>query len=141
MIPRGSRALGDLAMKLAMSIAPETSSTYAAANTMLVSSLMQCLALDYDRAAEVRMQDIGELREIFGDAVLHAPADVARRIRSFLSAEPKSLRISDIDALHAQGLEILIDLHAHAEDAGDTALDRRIWEFLERHADRHAFAG
>lgn len=141
MIPRGSRALGDLAMKLAMSIAPETRSTYAAANTMLVSSLMQCLAQDYDRAVEVRMQDIRDLREIFADAAARAPAGIANRIPDFLAAEPKSLRITDIDALHAQGLEILIALHAHAEDAADAALDRRIWDFLERHADRHAFAG
>jgi len=140
-IPRGSRALGDLAMKLAMSIAPETSSTFAAANTVLVSSLMQCLALDYDRAAEVRMQDIRDMRALFRDAASGAPREITNRMPAFLDAEPASLRISDIDALHAQGLELLIAVHEHAEASGDTALDHRIWEFLERHADRHAFAG
>ena len=87
------------------------------------------------------MQDIRDMRAIFRDAAPGTPGDIASRIPAFLDAGPVSLRISDIDALHAQGLEILIALHAHAEASADTALDHRIWEFLERHADRHAFAG
>jgi hypothetical protein len=37
------------------------------------------------------------------------------------------------------GLALLIELHAWAEETSDEALDRRIWEFLAAHTDRHRF--
>jgi hypothetical protein len=138
-IPRGSRALGDIALKLAMAIAPETSSAYAAASTGMMTMLLGCLAQDYERAAETRTQDVREIKALFAEAV-GVPAPLASEITAFRTSEPKSLLLGDLDAWHGRALALLIRLHAHAEAAGDGALDRAIWAFLERHVARHAFA-
>ena len=44
MITDPGKALSDLAMKLALSIAPQTTSLYAAADTGMTAMLLQCLA-------------------------------------------------------------------------------------------------
>jgi hypothetical protein len=99
-IPRGSKALGDIAVKLVTSIAPETNSASATG----------------------------------------VPAELAADLTAFAASEPESLRLSHLDAWHARALTLLIRLHEHAEDAADATLDRSIWEFLQRHVARHAFA-
>ena len=139
MIPRGAQALRDLAMKLAISIAPETTSAFAMANTGMVVMLLQCLAQDYDRAADVRTIDIDEMKTLLGDLRESAPREMHVAIDEFARERAKSLRISDLDAFHARGLELLIRLHEHVERNGDTAADRRIWTHLTQFADRHAF--
>ena len=47
-----------------------------------------------------------------------------------------SLKLSDVEALHGEGLRLLIALHAWAEES-DEALNARIWDFLVRHTERH----
>ncbi len=91
MIPRPQQALTDLAMKLAMSVAPETQSAYAASNAGMIAMLMQCLAQEFDRAAAVRTQDIDELTALFESLRDVPPDDLAqphRRISARLRAEP-----------------------------------------------------
>ena len=139
MIPRGAQALRDLAMKLAISIAPETTSAFAMANTGMVVMLMQCLAQDYDRAAEVRSIDIAEMKTLLAQARESAPKELHAAIDEFIRGQAKSLRISDLDAFHAQGLELVIRLHEHVERRSDAAANRRIWTYLTQFADRHAF--
>jgi hypothetical protein len=138
-IPRGSKALGDIAMKLVTSIAPETNSAFAAANVGLMTMLLGCLAQDYERAAENRALDVREMKALFASAT-GVPAELAADLAAFGASEPESLRLSHLDAWHARALTLLIRLHEHAEGAADATLDRSIWEFLQRHVARHAFA-
>ena len=139
MIPRGGQALQDLAIKLAIAIAPETSSPFAAANTGLVAMLLQCIAQDYDRAADVRLTDIREMKALLTELRARAPRESHAPIDAFQREEPASFRIHDLDALHGRGLDLLIRLHAHVELNADEAADRRIWAFLSQFAERHAF--
>jgi hypothetical protein len=140
MIPRHSHALRDIAIKLAMSIAPETTTSYAAANAGMISMLLQCLAQDFDRAADTRMRDIGEMKTLFERALAARPdTALASRLRAYLPRQPKSFTLTDLDALHAEGQRMLIELHAWVESTANQDLDREIWAFLERFADRHAF--
>jgi len=138
-IPRPQRALSDLAMKLAMSVAPETQSAYAASNVGMIAMLMQCLAQDFDRAAAVRTQDLDELVALFESLRDVPPEPLASRIATFLRGSAESLRIEHLNARHAQGMELLIELHAWAEEVDADELDQEIWNFLIRHADRHAY--
>jgi len=138
-IPRPQQALSDLAMKLAMSVAPETQSAYAASNAGMIAMLMQCLAQDFDRAAAVRTQDLDELVALFESLRDVPPEPLANRIATFLRGSAESLRIEHLNARHAQGMELLIELHAWAEDVDAGELDQEIWNFLIRHADRHAY--
>ena len=126
-------------MKLAMSVAPETQSAYAASNVGMIAMLMQCLAQDFDRAAAVRTQDLDELVALFESLRDVPPEPLASRIATFLRGSAESLRIEHLNARHAQGMELLIELHAWAEEVDADELDQEIWNFLIRHADRHAY--
>jgi hypothetical protein len=138
-IPRPQQALGDLATKLAMSVAPDTRSAYGASNAGMIAMLMQCLAQEFGRAAAVRTQDIDELVALFESLRDVPPEDLAHRIAAFLRGSAESLRIEHLNARHAAGMELLIELHAWAEQVGADELDQEIWNFLIRHADRHAY--
>ncbi|HTO56609.1 MAG TPA: hypothetical protein VMJ74_02385 [Pseudomonadales bacterium] len=139
MIPRPQQALADLAMKLATSVAPDTQSAYAASNAGMIAMLMQCLAQDFDRAAAVRTQDIDELVALFESLRDVPPENLAKRIATFLRGSAESLRIEHLNARHASAMELLIELHAWAETVEADELDQEIWNFLIRHADRHAY--
>jgi hypothetical protein len=138
-IPRPQQALNDLAMKLMLSIAPQTQSTYAATSAGLIGMLMQCLAQDFDRAAAVRVADLDEMATLFRAAPASASADLRATIQQVLEGAPASLRIADLTARHAQAMQLLIDLHAWTEVNDAQQLNREIWQFLIRHADRHAY--
>jgi len=136
-IPRLSQGIADLAGKLATAIAPETASRFAMANTGMISMLLMALAQDAERAVANRVTDIEEMKALCAAAGDDAsgPGDGAARA-SFCARQPASLRLSDLDTLHAEGLRLLIDLHAWAE-AHDEDLNAQIWDFLLRHTERH----
>lgn len=137
MIPRMSQGLADLAGKLATGIAPETTSGFAMANTGMIAMLLNALAQEAERAVASRMTDITEMKDLFETAAAGAPdPSQAQARQDFLARQPASLTLSDVEALHAEGLDLLISLHAWAEDA-DADLNRRIWDFLLRHTERH----
>ena len=136
MITDPGKALSDLAMKLALSIAPQTTSLYAAADTGMTAMLMQCLAQDYGRAAETRGTDVEEMKELFKS--VDDPEQQAS-LADFTEAQPRSLALADLEAFHAEGLNRLIALQAWAEETGADELNINIWAFLARYADRHAF--
>lgn len=148
MIPRPGQGLADLAMKLGSAIAPETTSRFAAANSGLIAMLLGALAQDTERAIDARMTDIQELKRIFGDACKGACMDTPEdtdtpasppnlaAMAAFRERQPDSLRLTDVDAVHGAGLDLLIELHAWAE-AHDAELDTQIWDFLLRHTERH----
>jgi hypothetical protein len=137
MIPRLSQGLVDLAGKLATAIAPETTSRFAMANTGMISMLLMALAQDAERAVASRLTDIEEMKALFAaaDDSAAGPEQAADRA-AFCLRQPDSLRISDVDALHADGLNLLIGLHAWAE-THHPELNDRIWDFLLRHTERH----
>jgi hypothetical protein len=134
-IPRPSQGLAALAAKLAAAIAPETTSRFAMANTGMISMLMLALAQDAERAVANRMADIDDMKALFA-AATGADRERAEARAAFCSRQPNSLRIADLDVLHAEGLTLLIALHAWAE-AHDADLDRRLWDFLLRHTERN----
>lgn len=140
MIPNGRSSLENLAMKLMTSVAPQTTSMYTAANTGLIAMLLQCLAQEYDRAADARLIDIDEMKAVLASVPPGATTALVARVESFRVARPASFRVADITMLHAEGLTLLTLAHEHAERAQLNALDEEIWRFLERMADRHAFA-
>ncbi len=132
MIPAPGSALTDLAMRLLLTIAPQTANNFAAADSMLVGQLMLTLSQEFERAVATRMQDIDELRELFTDA----PAQPARA--RFATATTASLHLRDVNHLHDEGMRLLIELHTEVEQT-DADLNLRIWHFLRAHSERHKF--
>ena len=94
MIPRPQQALNDLAMKLMLSIAPQTQSTYAATSAGMIGMLMQCLAQDFDRAAAVRVADLDEMAALFRTAPSATPAELRNALQQFLAGAPASLPVN-----------------------------------------------
>ena len=137
MITRLPQGLAVLAGKLVMSIAPETASRFATANTGMIAMLLTAMAQDAERAVDARMTDIEEMKALFS-SLADAPADPAQADAraAFCTRHPASLKLSDVDALHRDGMTLLIDLHAWAEEHDD-ALSLGIWDFLVRHTERH----
>jgi len=138
-IPAPQQALTDLALKLMLSVAPQTRSSYAASNTAMIGMLLQCLGQDFDRGAQVRSDDIAEMSALFRNLPGTLDAALAKRIDAFLHTRPQSLRITDLDAHHDDATRLLIELHAWADQHRDAALDSAIWDYLTRHAERHAY--
>lgn len=137
MIPQPSKSLSDLAIKLATAIAPETTSRFALSNTGMISMLLLALAQDSERAVANRMADIEDMRALFqSDAAAAAPGADLRA--TYCSRSPDGLLLSQMDTFHAQGFELLIELHAWAEGR-DPALDAAIWELLRTHTERNKF--
>ena len=137
MITRLSQGLADLAAKLVTGIAPETTSRFAMASTGMIAMLLNALAQDAERAVATRMTDIEEMKRLFTSLEL-GPADPVQAAAraAFCGREPMSLKLSDVEALHREGMRLLIGLHAWAEES-DEALNLRIWDFLVRHTERH----
>lgn len=137
MIPQPARVLTDLAVKLAMSIAPETTSSFAMANTGLISMLMLSLAQDSERAVANRMADIDDMKALFL-SIDAQPGPGADLRAAYCDGAPLGLHLSEMDAFHGEGLKLLIDLHAWAE-AHSPPLDQAIWRFLRAHTERNKF--
>ncbi|MFW6094353.1 MAG: hypothetical protein ACODAC_10300 [Pseudomonadota bacterium] len=135
MIPAPSQGLADLAMKLATAVAPETASRFAMANTGMISALLGALAGEMEAGVAHRMADIEEMKALLTAAPEGAGDDPQARA-AFVAKQPDSLSLSDVNALHAEGLTLLVELHAWAEQA-DATLNTRIWEFLLNHTERH----
>jgi hypothetical protein len=136
-ITRLSQGLADLGAKLASGIAPDTSTRFAMANTGMIAMLLTTLSQDVERAVANRMTDIEEMKALFGSLELGAADPVQAAARAaFCAREPMSLKLTDVEALHGEGMRLLIALHAWAEESDD-ALNLRIWDFLVRHTERH----
>ncbi|MEM9621613.1 MAG: hypothetical protein AAF993_08195 [Pseudomonadota bacterium] len=136
MIDEPAQTLSDLAQRLATRLLPDLQTTYSQADAALISGLMLGLAQDYERAVDNRMRDINEINEIFRSLGNEVPGAVERS--AFMDQAPSSLHLTDVNTLHAQGMELLIQLHAWAESADDT-LNRQIWQLLHRHCERNRF--
>ena len=136
MIPAPAATLNDLALKLLLDVAPAAGNDYAMADTALIAQLLMALSQEFEVAAEQRMQDVRELKTLFqkvDGSVAQADAREA-----YIARQPASLKLSVLVALHDAGMQLLIDLHAWAEQHDD-ALNRSIWKFLRRHTERHQF--
>lgn len=133
MIPHPGRALADLAQKLALTVAPDTGSSYTAANAGMISMLLIALSQETEQAVNHRLQDGEALRRLFesaGDPETQGARDV------FSASQPSSMALTEVTAWLNEGLALLIDLHAWAEDF-DPDLNLRIWDFLFQHTERY----
>lgn len=139
MIPRAAQALSDLATKILVSIAPQSKTPYAAADTSMIGMLLAALAREHESGTDDRLTDIADLQAIFSNAIApRAGAAYPGRdaLAEFVARTPADFKLTTIDALNADGLNLLIELHAWAE-TNDDALNVAIWSFLEAFADRH----
>jgi hypothetical protein len=136
MIPRARQALNDLAGRLGTRVIPELADPFAQADTGLISLLMSLLGEELEKGVANRIADGDALKALFAASPETAPS--ADQRAAFCASEPVDLTLTAVTAWLDQGLELLIELHAWAEEHDDK-LDRRIWTFLVEHTERHKF--
>jgi len=142
-IPQSQRAVSFLAQRLLTHVLPDQRTAFGAADVAFLSLAFEMVAQDLERGVHARLEDIRELRAIFGAARRLGPPDsLVARLAAAEARELTDLRLGPLDAVHAQHAAAGIELHAWIEEQrGPEAerLDREIWQHLERHAERHRY--
>ena len=129
MIPRPQQAIADLAIRLAMRVAPNTTDTFSAADAGLIAQLMLTVSQEFERSIDSRMSDIADMKTLLADRP---------QGEGYQDMQPASLSLTDVNAVHDEGMRRVIALHAWAEQH-DEALNTEIWQYLRRHSERHKF--
>ena len=146
MIPEGAEGIAHLATRIVTDFVPKAVDVYTAADLGMLSALVTMVGQDYDRAADVLLTDVEEIKAIFTIAAPRFGDDaLGQRMTRVLAAEPEGRRIHQLN-LHADAaMRVLIDLHARGEAAAaegaDWApqLDQAIWTFLDSHVARRRY--
>ncbi len=143
MIPHTPAAIGYIAQRLMTHVAPELRTQFGVADLALIGTLLSMIGQDFERAAEARLQDIREMRDIFSDAerVLKDDA-LIQRTADARAWTLSDLHVSVLDEAHALHSRLLIEVHTRVEQqTGGAAqqINLRIWEYLARHAARHSY--
>jgi hypothetical protein len=142
-IPHTPKAVTFLAQRLLSHVLPELRTPFGAADVALLGILLEMIGQDFDRAAHARLEDIREMREIFGEARRVGLDDAfVARMDAARALDLSDVRIGQLDEAHARHAAALIELHARVELLGTpeaTRLDRLVWQHLERHAERHRY--
>ncbi len=146
MIPRGGEGIGHLATRIAVDLIPKAADAYMAADLGMLASLLNMVAQDYDRAADVLLADTQDIEAIFAAAGPLIEDDaLRRRMAATMSARPEGMRVHQLAAQADAATRVLIDLHAHVESAEAAgcdwaaSLNRTIWTFLDAHVARRRY--
>ena len=135
--------LGALSARVFGDMMPALPAGYLQSEAMLMALLLAAAAEEHERAAEVRSADIAGTRRVLGAALAHLSPGVLRdRVAEAATLEPRSLRISDLDACDAKLSAALIELHAAVEEREDSwarEIERDIWAVLRASTARRAF--
>lgn len=129
MIPRPQQAIADLAIRLAMRVAPNTTDAFSAADAGLIAQLMLTVSQEFERSIDTRMSDIAEMKTLLA---------VRPRGEGYQDMQPENLTLAAVNVVHDEGMRRVIALHAWAEQH-DEALNAEIWQFLRRYSERHKF--
>jgi len=119
-------------------IAPHCSSEYAVGSSSVIGLMMFQTATEFERAADIRVQENAAMRDIFSGAVSILPTgDLRTRVEGAASSSDPSVKISELDEANDALSALLIELQAYAErmeGAAARKLETQIWEELARAA-------
>lgn len=139
MRPEGDEGLRFIAQRMMTDVLPRMRDAYGLAEVAMTSSLLGAIATEYARAAQTRMRDIEDMKSILRDGADVSDANVAASCAELAEIEPESLMVDELDRVHDALSSALIALHAFVESSALDELNRRIWDYLEHHTERHAF--
>jgi len=136
MRPEVGTILGLSMQKLAMGITQE-GAAFAQGTVGLLSMVLSLSAKEYERGADIRFQENGEIRTLFAEL---APAVDDATLRAELTkaaaSRDASLRISDLNDANYALRRLLTRLLIDAEEHGALDAQKRIWAVLKALADR-----
>jgi len=137
MKPEVDQILGLSAGQLTGTIAPLLPTVFAQGSASLLGFMMMFAAQEYDRAADIRVAENGDLRALFREAApLVGDHDLKIALSRAAETRDDSLKVSMLDTANVELRRVLIRLQVHAEDNTMRALERRIWDVLRASAER-----
>jgi hypothetical protein len=115
----------------------EQGAAFAAGTVGLIGMVLNLAAKEYDRGADIRFTENGDMRALFG-ALAPDVADAAlkAKLEAAVAGKDASLRISDLNAGNYALRRLLTELQIYAEDHGARDAERRIWAVLKAMAAR-----
>jgi len=143
MIPSPGQTLTDIAVRIATHLMPALNSNFTQADSGLITALLLAFGQDFERAIYNRMTDIDEIKTVCAQ-VRESPIDdrsglpSQQELDDFMQQTPTTLMLADVNELHAHAMELLIRIHAWAENH-DSDLDRQVWRLLRHHCERNKF--
>ena len=129
MKPSIDHALTTFTGRFIEKIVPDIRSEFNQSETVTMATLLAVAAEDYDKAADVRVNEISAIKELFRNTEC-AERGLSERLDALVAKEPVDYRISNLQALVEELNAALIDLHAWADEQ-DPSLSVRIWSLLK----------
>ena len=130
-------------MNLATKFIPMLESEHAQSELSLTALVLGVMAEEFERVAHNRIEENGEMRDIFKQAVsVVTDEDLKNRLAEASEKTEVDLHTSALDQLNCELQEVLIELQAHVENLeGDAAggLEESIWQQLEKRVKRREF--
>lgn len=120
--------------KIAMEMGPALPAGYGQGTATLTGVLLLMVAQEFDRAADIRVKENRAMRTLFAHAADGVEAPLAARLRAGAEGRDADLSVAVLDRVNGELKRLLIELHAHAEQTGDVALERRILRLLSEAA-------
>ena len=140
MKPEADTVLSQSAYRLLFEIAPSMPAGYGQGTVSLIAVLNLMAAQEYERGAEIRAAENGDMRALFGETVdLVRDVVLREKLKEAALSHDTSLRISDLNAENEKLRSLLIALHAHVEELDGEAArqaERVIWTVLKASAAR-----
>ena len=146
MIPRGKAGIDHLTTRLLNDVVPQIEDAYMMSDLAMIAEMINLIAQDFDRAADVLTTDRDDILNIFR-SLSDQPELSAMKPKIAELVEPKSesLRIEELNAHMDKMLPVLMDFHASVEQAVASgapwaeAANRQIWAFYEDYVKRRVY--
>ncbi|MEE8399244.1 MAG: hypothetical protein V3S89_09580 [Desulfobacterales bacterium] len=143
MRPQGDYILNTVATNLITRYVPEMVSDHGKAELGLMSVLLMAVSEEFDRAAHRRIEENRALGKLFAESLpVVKDDDLKHRLETASKKETTDWRISSLDQLNCEQIELLIELHAHIETLADEearTLEAAIWQELKDYSRRREF--
>jgi hypothetical protein len=137
MKPEVDQILGLSTAQLMGTIVPLLPTSFAQGSAALMGFMLMFAAQEYDRAADIRVAENGDMRRLFRDAApTIADAELKAALLRAADTRDDSLKVSMLDVANGGLRRVLIRLQEHAEDNALRDLERRIWDVLKASAER-----
>jgi hypothetical protein len=137
MKPEVDQILGLSAQQLMGQVVPLLPNSFAMGSVSVLGMMMTFAAQEYERGADIRVRENADMRALFREAAgTVSDADLKAQLLSAAETRDPSLAISALNLANADLRRLLIRLQAHAEEKGERALQRRIWDVLKASAGR-----
>ena len=140
MKPEADDILRLSAQRLATAVMPLLSDFFAIGQVGMVSGMMNLVAREYERGADIRAKENSDIRGVFSRLAPQVrDTELKGKIEKASRTEDTSLLISELNASNYALRRLLSEMLTHIEQQQGTnarQAEKQIWSVLKRLADR-----